>query len=401
MKVQLSSYFDAILILTDGTYFLGKGIGKKGTKALGEMCFNTSMTGYQEILTDPSYCGQIINFTFPHIGNVGCNKNDNESKKPYCAGLIIRNNITTPSNYRATIHLNSFLIKHHLVGIAHIDTRLITNYLRQFGLQNGLIYYGKPGEVVDMTKLKKEVASHPPLSDMELTKLVTTAKNYVFDKGLFDFQKQQYITYKSKKSPIIKVAVLDFGIKKNILHYLVDKGLTIKVFRSTSSYNDIMKWQPDGFFLSNGPGDPFPTSQYTYLLLKQIIKEKVPTFGICLGHQLLSITTGLKTIKMSQGHRGVNHPVKNIQTGEIEITSQNHGFCVANEGIPSNVKITHISLFDDTIDGICYTDRPIFAVQYHPESSAGPHDSKYLFDKFISLLKESKLKKAKQYAEKK
>ncbi|MDI9357322.1 MAG: glutamine-hydrolyzing carbamoyl-phosphate synthase small subunit [Phycisphaerales bacterium] len=382
-KITFSKDFNAILVLSDGMYFLGKGIGQKGQVSIGEMCFNTSLTGYQEILTDPSYYGQIINFTFPHIGNVGTNPSDMESDKIYCSGLVLGNDITDYSNYRAVRSLNDFLLKNKVVGIAGIDTRMLTKYLRLNGLKNGLLYYGSNKEVVHVSKLAQQAASVPTLDGSELTQFVTTKKAYDYEYGLFSFKKNAYPTIQHRKK--IKVAVIDFGIKRNILNHLVSLGFTVKVFPSTDTFEKIESWAPRAYFLSNGPGDPFATYGYTKKLFEGIVQSGKPVFGICLGHQLLSIVAGLKTKKMEQGHRGVNHPVKNLETGSVEITTQNHGFCVANEQLPENICITHLSLFDNTIDGMRFKNKPIFAVQYHPESSAGPHDSQYLFDRFFSL----------------
>jgi carbamoyl-phosphate synthase large subunit len=384
MQLKIDNKINAVLCLSDGSYFFGKGIGKKG-KTIGEICFNTATTGYQEIITDPSYCGQIITFTFPHIGNVGCNQNDLEAKNPSCKGIVIREEITADSNFRSEIDLNQWLEKNNLTGICGLDTRALTKKIRTNGAQNAVIYFGNLDELIDTEKLISEISSMQDLNGAELCSQVSTKSSYNWNKSNFSLEK------KSKKyNHNYKVVVIDFGVKQTILGCLFECGFEVIVVPAKTSFEEILKHNPDGVFLSNGPGDPMATSQYASEVIRKILAKKIPIFGICMGHQLLSIAAGLKTEKMFQGHRGANHPVKNLQTGMVEVTSQNHGFCVSAENIPSNIEITHISLFDNTIEGIRLKDSPAFSVQYHPESSPGPHDSRYLFEQFISLIESSK-----------
>ena len=383
---------DAVIILSDGTCFFGKGIGSKG-KVVGEICFNTSMTGYQEILTDPSYASQLITFTFPHIGNVGCNIEDYESGKVYCKGLIIRNAITQDSNCRSETGLNDWLISKSLTGISEVDTRALTRNIRDKGARVAIIDYVDVGEALDTDKLFQQIKDVSTLKGMELAATVTTDKSYSWNEKSFELGQDKY-----KKLFISnanhKVVVVDFGVKKNILRSLCDVGLDLVIVNAKASFEEIMTHKPDGIFLSNGPGDPFATSEYAVPVIKQLLDDNIPIFGICLGHQLLSIASGLSTIKMEQGHRGANHPVANIANKTVEITSQNHGFCVSRENVPDEVEITHVSLFDDTIEGIKRKDKAAFSVQYHPESSPGPHDSRYLFEEFVKMIAMSKIKAA-------
>jgi carbamoyl-phosphate synthase small subunit len=385
MKFKANKNLNAVLCLSDGTFFFGKGVGKKG-ETHGEICFNTAITGYQEILTDPSYAGQIINFTFPHIGNVGCNNDDNEAQKVFCHGLVIREDITQDSNFRSKSHLNTWLIKHGLTGISGIDTRALTRTIRTKGAGNVIIAFVAEGKELDTKKLTAKIAKLPTLNGMELCSKVSTKKSYKWKSKTIDFAK----TAAKKFTHGYNVVVMDYGVKENILNCLADHGFKITVLPAQSSFAEISKHKPDGVFLSNGPGDPFATSQYAAPVIRKILENKIPIFGICMGHQLLSIAAGLSTTKMFQGHRGANHPVKNLKKGVVEITSQNHGFCVPQENMPSNIEVTHISLFDNTIEGIRLKNRPAFSVQYHPESSPGPHDSRYLFEQFIELISSTK-----------
>lgn len=385
MKHKANTKLDAVLCFEDGTCFFGKGIGKKG-EVIGEICFNTSITGYQEILTDPSYSGQIITFTFPHIGNVGCNDDDHESKSTLCKGLIIREDITLDSNFRSQGNLNSWLKKKNLTGICNIDTRALTQNIRINGARNVIISFVEEGQEINSDKLAKKLQNIPTLKNMELCESASTNKEHDWQDKTIDLAK---ITNK-KFDHNYKVAVLDFGIKENILNCLTSHGFKVKVFPANSDFATLSKFNPDGIFLSNGPGDPHATSKYASKVIQEILQNNIPVFGICMGHQLLAISCGLKTFKMKQGHRGANHPVKNLETSKIEITSQNHGFCVDKKDLAPNVKITHISLFDDTIQGIRLKDKPAFSVQYHPESSPGPHDSRYLFQDFVNLIAQSK-----------
>jgi carbamoyl-phosphate synthase small subunit len=385
MKFKANKNINAVLCLADGSFFFGKGVGIKG-ETHGEICFNTAITGYQEILTDPSYAGQIITFTFPHIGNVGCNDDDKEAQKVFCNGLVIREDITTDSNFRSKSHLNSWLIKNKISGICGIDTRALTRAIRTKGAGNVIIAYVKDGEVLDTAKLTKKIAKLPDLSGAELCAGVSTKKAYQWKSKTVDLAK----VVKEKFAHKYNVVVMDFGVKENILNCLTDHGFNVTVLPAQSSFAEIEKHKPDGVFLSNGPGDPLATSKYAAPVIKKVLEKNIPTFGICMGHQLLAIASGLKTEKMFQGHRGANHPIKNVEKGIVEITSQNHGFAVSRKNIPSNVEITHFSLFDNTIAGIRLKNHPAFSVQYHPESSPGPHDSRYLFKQFVELIKENK-----------
>jgi len=373
----LSSQPTGILVLENGTSFFGYGIGCQGY-AVGEVCFNTSITGYQEIITDPSYSDQIINFTFPHIGNVGTNLEDIESEKIWLKGVIFAKEITEPSNYRSLEKLNQWLTKNKIVGLVGIDSRKLTNLIRNNGALKATIVNEK-NNLDEKTYLEK-CQNWPGLKGMELTEKVTTKEIYQWsDESLWD-KKNGYNKNKEYKYNIV---VLDFGVKKNILRNFSNLKAKVTVVPSTTEYKIIKDLKPDGIFLSNGPGDPAATFEIVKNTLSNILKDNVPVFGICLGHQLLAHALGCKTKKMHQGHRGANHPVKNLDNNTVEITSQNHGFEVDQNSIPSDVKISHISLFDKSIEGIESKSLNAFSVQYHPESSPGPHDSNYLFKKFI------------------
>ena len=374
-----------ILVLEDGTFFKGYGFGYEGI-ATGEVCFNTSITGYQEIITDPSYAEQIINFTFPHIGNVGTNSEDNESDKVWTKGAIFNADISNPSNYRSIDHLEKWLKIKKVVGIIGIDTRKLTNFIRDKGAPNGTIQFLKSGKH-NVKKLNKITKSWSGLKNLDLAKKVTCKKIYTWSS--FKTWKK-FEGYKKNKKNKIKIVAIDYGIKKNILRCLTDLDCSIKVVPAQTPAEKIMSLKPDGVFLSNGPGDPAATGKYAKLIIKNLINNKIPIFGICLGHQLLAITFGAKTKKMLLGHRGANHPVKNLKTNKVEITSQNHGFEVQKKTLPKNVKITHLSLFDKCVEGIELKNKPVFSVQYHPEANPGPQDSKYLFLKFIRLIKNKK-----------
>ena len=354
----------AKLILVNGTIFRGYSFGKIGT-TLGEACFNTGMTGYQEILTDPSYCGQLITMTSPHIGNYGVNDEDVESNKIYASGFIIKEGSPIASNFRSTDSLDNYLNKNNIVGIQGIDTRALTRILRIEGAMNGII----SSEILDEGKLKKQLANHPTMQGLNLAKQVSCKESYHWgdNKGKF------------------KVAAIDYGIKHNILRLLKASGCAIKVFPCSAKFEEILAYNPDGVFLSNGPGDPSAVIGGIEVV-KKLIKTNIPIFGICLGHQILSLAFGGSTYKLKFGHRGCNHPVQNNTTTLIEITSQNHGFSVNAETLPQNIKVTHISLNDNTVEGIKCLDRPIFSVQHHPEASPGPHDSRYLFKQFIEFM---------------
>lgn len=371
----------AALVMADGMVFFGKGIGSP-TTGIGEICFNTSLTGYQEVLTDPSYTGQIINFTFPHIGNVGVNEDDVESLGPVASGLIIREDITNPANFRSNLHFNSWLEKKQITGICAVDTRAITRHIRMNGAQNVAIYHfgnGKP----DIGKILEELRSHPSMEGMELATGVSATKQYVWDKPTWKLGRGTINAEQGK----YKVVAIDYGMKLNILRCLVSIGCDVTVVPARTGAEEILKLGPDGIFLSNGPGDPSATAEYAVAELQKLIASDVPIFGICLGHQLLAMALGCSAAKMHQGHRGANHPVQDLKTGKVEITSQNHGFTIVKNNLPEDVEVTHISLFDGTIEGIKSKTKSVFSVQYHPESSPGPHDSSYLFGRFLELMR--------------
>ncbi len=386
MKEANNFYFkdkNAALVFPDGSVFFGYGIGKKGVSK-GEICFNTSITGYQEILTDPSYCGQIITFTFPHIGNIGVNENDIEAIDVKACGLVIREPITNPSSYRAQKHLNSWLEKNNLSGISGVDTRQITKLVRAKGAKTVAIIHDDKINQDLITKTVKEINETPDLKGVELASIASENKNYNWpNQGTWQANENFYNKVENRK---LKVVAIDFGAKLNILRCLTEVGCDVEVVGAKASFEEIMKHSPDGVFLSNGPGDPAATGVYAIPTIQKIIEKKIPLFGICLGHQLLALAIGAKTSKMKQGHRGANHPVQDLETKKVEITSQNHGFCVDAASMPNNGKITHISLFDGSVEGLELKDAPAFSVQYHPESSPGPHDSFYLFEKFVKLM---------------
>lgn len=372
----------AVLVLNDGTVFYGQGIGAETTK-IAEICFNTSMTGYQEILTDPSYAGQIITFTFPHIGNVGTNIEDLETKLNAAEGLIVREDITEPSNWRAAKHLNQWLIERDLPGLCGIDTRALTRRIRDNGAPNGVLCHNAKGEF-DLEDLKKKAREWPGLEGMDLAKTVSCTQRYEWTTKAWEFPEG----YTELVEPTKHVVAVDFGAKQNILRCLASSGCKVTVVPAQTAANDILALKPDGVFLSNGPGDPAATGEYAVPMIQDILKSGVPLFGICLGHQLLALALGGKTRKMALGHRGANHPVQDIETGKVEITSQNHGFEVIADSLPEGVKETHISLFPGkSNEGLRVEDKPVFSVQYHPEASPGPQDSHYLFHRFVSLMK--------------
>ncbi len=381
LPVQIPVNANAALVLADGSVFFGHGIGAQG-KAVGELCFNTSMTGYQEILTDPSYTGQIITFTFPHIGNVGVNEEDVESHKVAASGLILRADITNPGNFRSTQHFNNWLVDNRVTGICGVDTRALTRYIREKGAQNAVIVHFDVGDEIDLPSLVKEAQAHPDMKGRELAREVTCDKPYEWTESLWKFGKG----YGESKGYKHHVVALDFGAKLNILRCLVEVGCKVTVVPATASATEILAYKPDGVFLSNGPGDPSATAEYAAPVIRELLDSGLPIFGICLGHQLLSLALGCETEKMYQGHRGANHPVKDISGGKVEITSQNHGFVVKRDSLPDGVTETHTSLFDGTIEGIMLEDKPVFSVQHHPEASPGPRDSFYLFEKFIEMM---------------
>lgn len=373
---------DAALILPSGQVFYGHGIGKKN-KAIGEICFNTSLTGYQEILCDPSYLGQIITFTFPHIGNVGVNEDDIESRTPKANGLIIRENITNPSNYRSTQHLNNWLIANNLTGICGVDTRKLTHLIRKEGAKNVAIIFGEIADL-NIDEIVHELNKKADLNGVELASAASENKQYQWpNQGIWNQLNNAYNNFSQRKH---RVVAIDYGAKLNILRCLTEAGCEVFVVPANATIEQIMQYNPDGIFLSNGPGDPSETGKYATPVIQKILEKNIPLFGICLGHQLLSIANGAKTIKMHQGHRGGNHPVQNLKNKKVEITSQNHGFCVDANTLPNNLEVTHISLFDRTIEGIKVKNKKAFSVQYHPENSPGPADSFYLFEEFIKMM---------------
>ena len=377
-----------VLVLEDGTFFKGQGFGFEGI-ATGEICFNTSITGYQEIISDPSYAGQIINFTFPHIGNVGINNDDYESDNIWTRGVVFNSEISNPSNYRSLKHLDLWLKKNKIIGITGLDTRSLTNFIRDKGAPKGTIAFFKNGKF-NINKLKNLSRKWSGLKNLDLAELVTTKKNYKWS-GYKTWTKKNRFSKNKVKS--FKVVAIDYGIKKNILRYLSDFKCEINVVSCKTSAKKILEMNPDGVFLSNGPGDPAATGKYAIKIIKELIKKELPIFGICLGHQILALSLGAKTKKMNLGHRGANHPVKNLIKNNVEITSQNHGFEIIEKSLPNNIQITHKSLFDNCIEGIRLKNKPIFSVQYHPESHPGPQDSVYLFKEFINNIKKNAKKK--------
>jgi len=371
---------NAALVLADGSVFWGHGLGAVGT-ATGEVCFNTAVTGYQEILTDPSYAGQIIAFTFPHIGNVGANREDIETTTPPVRGLVLRTAITEPASYRASGSLDTWLKSHGLVGISGVDTRRLTRRIRDLGPPHGVIAYDPEGEL-DIASLHSQAREWPGLEGMDLAMEVTCRQTYEWAETVWERE----VGYRRQENPHHHVVAVDYGAKRNILRMLATLGCRVTVVPATSSAAAILRHRPDGIFLSNGPGDPAATGIYAVPVLHELIGSCKPIFGICLGHQLLALALRSRTLKMSRGHRGANHPVKDLRTGNVEITSQNHGFVVDSESLPEFVVPTHLSLFDKTNEGLRVIDRPIFSVQYHPEASPGPQDSHCLFEQFVALM---------------
>jgi len=375
----------ALLVLADGTVLEGFGLGATG-HAVGEVCFNTAMTGYEEILTDPSYAGQIVTFTFPHIGNVGTNEEDietvNMAATPGARGIILRAPITDPSNYRTTRHLDQWLKSRGVIGLSGLDTRALTALIREKGMPNAVIAH-QPSGKFDLKALKKEAFEWPGLVGMDLVPLVTSGQRFTWDETPWQWGKG----YGRQTSPEFHVVAIDYGIKRNILRLLASAGCKITVVPAKTSAEEIFELKPDGVFLSNGPGDPAATGEYAVPVIREVIKSGTPTFGICLGHQMLGIAVGGKTMKMHQGHHGANHPVKDMVTGKVEITSMNHGFALDKDSLPQNVEQTHVSLFDSSNCGIALRDHPVFSVQYHPEASPGPRDSHYLFARFVELMR--------------
>jgi carbamoyl-phosphate synthase small subunit len=375
---------DSVLMLEDGTCFLGKSFGSRQTK-IGEICFNTSMTGYQEIITDPSYAGQIISFTFPHIGNIGTNNFDNEGETKSIAGIVVRQVPTNPSNWRSDQKFNDWLKLNDIPGISGIDTRMLTKIIRKYKSCNAIMSYNELGEF-NFDELKNKLRHYPKMDGLNLSSSVTTEKNY-------DYKENPHKLILSTPSTIRKfkpkIVVIDFGVKMNILRHLVNLNADVTVLSENTIIEDINKIKPDGIFLSNGPGDPSATEKKCKDLLQAILSLEIPVFGICIGHQLIGLSFGAKTIKMSQGHRGANHPVKNLSNNKVEITSQNHGYMIDKDTLPECLEITHLSLFDGSIEGFKHKSLPIFSVQYHPEASPGPTESSYLFQEFLNLIEVS------------
>ncbi len=370
-----------VLVLADGSVFSGAGLGATG-EAVGEVCFNTSMTGYQEIMTDPSYAGQIITFTFPHIGIVGANLDDIEAVVPAARGCILRMGLTEPSNWRAAEPLSRWLAKRNLVGLSGIDTRQLTRLIRAAGAPSGVIAHAPDG-VFDIPALQAKAAAWPGLEGMDLAAEVSCTQSYGWDETAWTIG----AGFGRQTAPRCHVVAIDYGCKRNILRCLAAARARVTVVPASASAADVLRLEPDGIFLSNGPGDPAATGAYAVPTIRALVDSGKPLFGICLGHQMLALALGGRTAKMAQGHRGANHPVKDLATGRVEITSQNHGFVVVAESLPDDAEVTHVSLFDGSNEGFRLKHRPVFSVQYHPEASPGPEDSHYLFDRFLELIR--------------
>ncbi len=380
----MSAYPSALLALADGTVFHGKGIGAVGS-TVGEVVFNTSMSGYQEILTDPSYSRQIVTLTYPHIGNTGVNTEDVESTRVHAAGLVIRDLPILPSNFRMTQRLDAYLRAETVVAIAGLDTRKLTRVLREKGAQAGCIVTAAEGEPLNAEAAIAQARAFPGLAGMDLAKVVSATESYDWKQAEWKLGEG----YVDQSEPRFHVVAYDFGVKFNILRMLAERGCRLTVVPAQTPAKDVLALKPDGVFLSNGPGDPEPCD-YAIEAIREIVATRTPTFGICLGHQLLALASGAKTMKMTTGHHGANHPVKDLDTGNVLITSQNHGFAVDPSTMPANLRVTHVSLFDGTNQGIARTDVPAFSFQGHPEASPGPHDVAYLFDRFIKLMEAAK-----------
>ena len=372
----------ACLALADGTLFYGRGFGATG-ETQAELCFNTAMTGYQEIMTDPSYAGQVVTFTFPHVGNVGVNPDDDETADPVAAGMVVKWDPTEPSNWRATEHLTTWLEKRGRIAIGGVDTRRLTRAIRQQGAPHVALAHNPDG-VFDIEALVARARAFPGLKGLDLAKDVTCAQSYRWDEMRWAWPEG----YTRLADPKFKVVAVDYGAKRNILRCLASVGCDVTVLPATATAEEVMAHKPDGVFLSNGPGDPAATGAYAVPMIQGVLKHDVPVFGICLGHQMLALALGAETIKMNHGHHGANHPVKDLETGKVEITSMNHGFAVDSQTLPKGVLETHVSLFDGSNCGIRMADRPVFSVQYHPEASPGPQDSFYLFERFAAHMAE-------------
>ena len=370
----------AALVLADGTVFRGRAVGAAGLSA-GEVVFNTSMTGYQEILTDPSYCRQIVTLTYPHIGNTGTNPEDDESAQVFAAGLVVRDVPAAHSNWRSRRSLSEYLAANGVVAIADIDTRRLTRVLREKGAQNGCVVAGE----LDIDGALAAARAFPGLAGMDLAKVVSTAKPYQWNEGVWELGRG----HRESGEARFHVVAFDYGIKRNILRMLVERGARVSVLPAQASAKDALALKPDGIFLSNGPGDPEPCGYAIEAIRKLLEQRQLPIFGICLGHQLMGLAAGARTVKMKFGHHGANHPVKDLDTGQVVITSQNHGFAVDSATLPPGVRPTHVSLFDGSLQGLAFTDRPAFCFQGHPEASPGPHDIGYLFDRFAKLMSDA------------
>ena len=370
----------AALVLADGTVFWGRGFGAHGL-AVGEVCFTTGMTGYQETLTDPSFAGQIITFTFPHIGNVGTNPEDIEATGPAARGLVVKDDPTPPSSWRARHSLPAWCAAHGLPGIAGIDTRALTRRIRAGGAPNGVLAFPADGRF-DLGALASEARAWPGLEGMDLAQEVTTRQRSTWEETTWAWPSG----YGRQETPRFHVVAIDYGAKHNILRCLASAGCRVSVMPATATPKEVFALAPDGVFLSNGPGDPAATAAYAVPTIRAVLERRIPLFGICLGHQLLALALGGRTRKLHQGHRGANHPVKELATGQVQITSQNHGFAVIPESLPASVRVTHVSLFDGTNEGLACLDRPAFSVQYHPEASPGPSDSRHLFARFVEMM---------------
>ena len=372
----------ACLVLADGTLFYGRGFGATG-ETQAELCFNTAMTGYQEIMTDPSYAGQVVTFTFPHVGNVGVNPDDDETADPVAAGMVVKWDPTEPSNWRAAEHLTTWLEKRGRIAIGGIDTRRLTRAIRQQGAPHVALAHNPDG-VFDIEALVARARAFPGLKGLDLAKDVTCAQSYRWDEMRWAWPQG----YARQENARFKVVAVDYGAKRNILRCLASVGCDVTVLPATATADEVLAHSPDGVFLSNGPGDPAATGAYAVPMIQGVLKQDIPVFGICLGHQMLALALGAETIKMNHGHHGANHPVKDLETGKVEITSMNHGFAVDSQTLPKGVLETHVSLFDGSNCGIRLADRPVFSVQYHPEASPGPQDSFYLFERFAAHMAE-------------